>query len=131
MAHLGKRQLHSLQQQLQQREANLRIGIRAIADHRGDEPYAELAGSVPDVADEAVADVIVDLDQALIGRQLIELRDIDAARERIQQHSYGICRDCGQAIDYARLTAYPTAKRCTRCQGLHERTYAEPKHTTL
>jgi DnaK suppressor protein len=131
VADLGKRQLQSLQQLLQRREASLRAEIRAIAGHRGDEPYGELAGTVPDVADEAVADVIVDVDHALMRQHLLELRDVDAARERIHAGSYSICIDCGQAIDYARLTAYPTAKRCVRCQGVHERTYAEGKHPTL
>ena len=36
----------------------------------------------------------------------------------------GICIDCGDAVAYERLAAYPTAKRCLGCQQQRERTYA-------
>ena len=34
--------------------------------------------------------------------------------------AYGKCVDCGDAITYERLDAYPTAKRCITCQSRHE-----------
>ena len=34
------------------------------------------------------------------------------------------CIDCGQPIPFARLEAYPTAKRCLRCQQIREATHA-------
>ena len=49
-----------------------------------------------------------------------ELRDIDAARGRLAQGIYGTCVDCGLGIPYARLRAFPTAKRCLSCQQRHE-----------
>jgi len=52
---------------------------------------------------------------------LTELADIEAAQRRMQNHQYGICMECGCAIDYKRLQAYPTAKRCANCQLLYER----------
>jgi DnaK suppressor protein len=49
-----------------------------------------------------------------------ELGDIDAALERIDAGTYGQCTDCGVIIPPARLSAYPTAKRCIDCQTLAE-----------
>ena len=34
---------------------------------------------------------------------------------------YGECVDCGNAIPYPRLAAYPAAKRCVACQEKAER----------
>jgi DnaK suppressor protein len=129
--HFTKRKMHILTELLQQREANARAEIRELAGHRADEPYRDLAGSVSDTGDEAVADVIVDVDNALIGQQLEQLREIYAARDEMQKGIYGLCLDCGGEIDFERLSACPTAKRCVTCQGMHERTYAEVRHTTL
>ena len=50
----------------------------------------------------------------------MELRDIEAARARMLQGVYGRCLDCGADIPFARLRAYPTAKRCVSCQDVHE-----------
>lgn len=57
---------------------------------------------------------------AINEHETAELGDIDAALERIQVGTYGICTDCGISIPPARLNAYPTAKRCVDCQSLSE-----------
>jgi DnaK suppressor protein len=88
--------------------------------------FIDIDGDV--AGDEAVADTIIDTDNAIIGIHLQNARDLNAALDRIQTGVYGICLDCGDDIAYERLSAYPTAERCIRCQYLHEKTYAsEPK----
>lgn len=57
---------------------------------------------------------------AMNEHETAELSDIDAALERIETGTYGICTDCGVSIPDARLNAYPTAKRCIDCQSLTE-----------
>lgn len=57
---------------------------------------------------------------ALNEHETAELGDIDAALERIRAGTYGICTDCSVSIPPARLSAYPTAKRCIDCQSLSE-----------
>ncbi|MDO9188717.1 MAG: TraR/DksA C4-type zinc finger protein, partial [Sulfurimicrobium sp.] len=37
---------------------------------------------------------------------------------------YGVCGDCGEAIRFERLQAYPTAVRCVNCQQQYEKTHA-------
>ena len=71
------------------------------------------------------------MDAAFIDRHISELRDIEAARGRMQKGAYGICIDCGDAVAYGRLAAYPTAKRCVRCQQQRERAYAHESTQTL
>lgn len=57
---------------------------------------------------------------AMNEHETAELGDIEAALERIQAGTYGQCTDCGVTIPSARLSAYPTAKRCLACQTLAE-----------
>ena len=57
---------------------------------------------------------------AINEHETAELGDIDAALERIQTATYALCTDCGVGIPFARLNAYPTAKRCIVCQTRKE-----------
>ena len=68
-------------------------------------------------------DVTADVDQLDLTRDLGELRDIEAARRRLDDGSYGICLDCGADIAFERLHAEPEAARCIECQRRHEKTY--------
>ena len=51
-------------------------------------------------------------------KQEIEL--IDAALKRLELGSYGVCCDCANAIGFARLEAYPMARRCITCKTAYE-----------
>jgi DnaK suppressor protein len=43
------------------------------------------------------------------------LRNIEAALNRIEDGSYGLCRDCDEPINPKRLEFDPTALRCIDC----------------
>ncbi len=57
---------------------------------------------------------------AMNEHETAELGDIEAALERIDAGTYGICTDCGISIPAARINAYPTASRCINCQSHSE-----------
>ena len=44
-----------------------------------------------------------------------QLAEIDAARTRLADGTYGSCERCGAAIGEGRLEARPTARTCIRC----------------
>ena len=68
---------------------------------------------------------------AQFGRHIHALQDLESAMARMQAGEYGTCADCGAEIGYARLHAYPTAKRCIVCQEKYEREYAQTGHPKL
>jgi PncC family amidohydrolase len=70
-----------------------------------------------DIADERLQN---GLRYAEAERDMAELRDIDAARERLENGEFGRCIDCGTAIPRARLQAMPASARCIACQERHE-----------
>ena len=78
-----------------------------------------------------LADLLTDVTQAEIGRDIDEVRDIEAALQRIAAGTYATCIRCAQPIDRGRLDAYPTAKRCLSCQRLHERSRLPRQGPTL
>ncbi len=77
-----------------------------------------------DEGDRAVSDLIAETGHALMERELEELRDLDDAMKRLREETIAHCSDCGKSIEFARLCAYPTAKRCIDCQRQHERNSA-------
>jgi DnaK suppressor protein len=110
-------------QRLRGRLRALRAKIREALLRSDTETYGELAGRVHDAEEESLADLLTDVNLAEIAREVQEVRDIDVAMRRIADHTYGSCIDCGEAIDPARLQAYPTAKRCLTCEREHELKY--------
>ncbi len=106
---------------LRARLAALRAEIRNALLRSDSEAYSQLAGQVHDIEEEALADLLVDVNLAEITREVAEVRDIDAALGRILTGRYGICIQCGAEIADARLQAYPTAKRCFECQRAYDR----------
>lgn len=124
MKHLTSRQVEELALRLKDRTRALAVQVREELAASDTQHYRDLAGTVTDTADEALARALVDVDTAIIDRHINELRDIEAAHERLKNKTYGICADCSEDVAYERLAAYPTAKRCVGCQQQRERLYA-------
>jgi DnaK suppressor protein len=49
------------------------------------------------------------------------LKLVNDALERLGNGTFGLCLDCGQEIDAARLEAIPYAPVCLSCQAKRER----------
>jgi RNA polymerase-binding transcription factor DksA len=118
---LTSRQTAELRRALEARRAALTEELARDASRAHDEAYAEVAGTAPDIGDQSVADLVADINQAELSRDLGELAQVEAALERIKRGSHGVCLDCGDDIAYARLQAEPAAARCVPCQGRREK----------
>lgn len=124
-------QLQGIKKDLDDRLAKLREEVRLELLDSGEQPYIELAGRVHDIGEASVADLLVDLQFDEIERHLREIRDIDEAYARMASGNFGACIDCTTPIDVDRLKAYPSAKRCHRCQANHERVYAGNSRSSM
>jgi RNA polymerase-binding transcription factor DksA len=130
-SYLTAQQTAELGARLRARFEALREEIRQDLLKSDDDRTAGLADRVRDLEDESLAALIVDLDLADTDRDLEELQDVEAALARLREGAYGSCMRCGEPIPYDRLVAFPTAKRCTTCQVLQERTFAAKGVPTL
>ena len=128
---LTPQQTQELQATIEQRRSALLAELREDVERVRRDRHEDLAGAAPDPGDESVATLIADLDHADVGRDLDELRGLEAARGRLSDGSYGVCLDCGGEIGFERLRANPSAVRCIRCQTIHEKTYAAPSSSSL
>jgi DnaK suppressor protein len=131
MSHLTQQQLNQLKKKLDDRYQILLTEVRAELDTNGKQNLEGLNAGTGDAGDESVADLLADLGASMVDRQVQELREIEAARERMRNGSYGECIKCGSEIPFERLLAYPTALRDVPCQNQYERNYAHEGRPTL
>ncbi|MEO1766170.1 TraR/DksA family transcriptional regulator [Thiobacter aerophilum] len=124
MSVLTKKELQTLEKRLQEEYQRVLEAVRDELERSGQQQYIELAGRVTDTGDESVADMLADLNAAMIDRHVRELRELEAARARLAQGSYGVCVDCGAPVGYERLKANPAAARCFVCQTKRDQLYA-------
>lgn len=131
MTELTARQIRQLEHDLLAQRSNIAAEAHDELTRATQRSYAAVAGEVPDFGDQATASSLADYDNALARRHVEAMREIDDALTRIKAHRFGQCLECGVSIGYARLRAFPTARRCVACQGLHERTFAVGTTPTL
>ena len=69
-----------------------------------------------DMADQASGNNEVHIQLKLKQTDAKILQAIDEALRRIEEGTYGICRDCGEPIASARLNAIPWTRVCISCK---------------
>ncbi len=121
MSALDREKIDHLNGLMNERWASEFAEIRSLLGSIEDEGQrTALVERAAEASDEGLLEMLSALDEPLIQQDLQDVRDIVAARQRIAAGNYGECIDCGEAIAYERLLAYPTAKRCIGCQREHE-----------
>ncbi|HWR77664.1 MAG TPA: TraR/DksA family transcriptional regulator [Thiobacillus sp.] len=132
MAPLNQSQLDQLTKKLNEDNQALLREVRVELENSGDQHRIDLLNSEPgDTGDESMANALADFNVARLDRQIQGMRDIEAAFQRIKDGAYGVCIDCGDDVGFARLQAYPTAKRCIVCQEKREREYVQEGHPKM
>jgi DnaK suppressor protein len=86
-----------------------------LEDETGEESYDNHMGDIATVTFDR------EMDYTLEDSELAKLAAIDAALDRIDQGTYGICRNCRKPIASERLEALPYAELCIDCKRRSER----------
>jgi DnaK suppressor protein len=111
------------ERRLKHRRNELQTEVGATLQRADAERHPQVAGDVHDEGDSALADVVIDVNNAEVARDINEGRAIEAALQRIADGKYGECIDCGNPIPRNRLEVAPEAARCIECQARFERTH--------
>lgn len=84
----------------------------------------DLSTSPDDLADEAdlaSSDMAKGMQTRLGNREILYLKKVSEALERMDEGSYGRCGACDAHIGYGRLQARPTAELCINCKEEQEK----------
>lgn len=123
MPELDTSTLNHLRTRLDERQAELGREVRAVDSEDDDAPSKNPRNQVEDDVEQAEQTFRESVRHAERERDMLELREIAAARERMEAGTYGRCIDCDADIPLARLEAQPWAARCVACQEKHEQRF--------
>ena len=111
----SKKALAGIRAKLEAERQTLQADIATLAVENQAQPDDYGAGN--HIADDASEVFARERNMALRDNSEDLLAQIDAALERIEQGTYGVCARCGQPIDPERLEARPYAAYCITCQA--------------
>jgi len=75
------------------------------------------SGRQGDMADQASGNNEVHIQLKLKQTDAKILQAIEGALRRIEEGTFGVCRECGERIAEARLTAIPWTRACIDCKA--------------
>lgn len=93
------------------------------AQQKGDSTIEELTDSnevFADPADRATAESDRSFTLRIRDRERRLIRKIQAAIQRIDDGTFGICEECGEEIGVPRLKARPVTRLCINCKSKQE-----------
>lgn len=103
---------------LAEREAAVRAELEGLTETPADFgtiQFGKRAGDATNVAAEQLSRV------SAHEQLLVLLADIERARAKLADGTYGRCDECGGPIGDARLEALPWASECVQCRSGHDR----------
>ncbi len=92
------------------RVQNLQSGMREVSQ----EPQ-------PEIVEKGQQQEFIESYEPIDEQELAEVREIDAAINRIADGTYGICENCGSQIPAKRLYALPWTRLCLDCSEERDR----------
>ncbi len=112
---MSPEQIAALATSLQQSRRHVIAAIRQHL-HQSDQPEERALANRFGEDDRAAAELVGELGIAQLHHESEELKDLDAALQRIADGSYGTCIQCGEPIPFERMSAQPVAAACLACQ---------------
>lgn len=107
---------------LQAEQASLQAELISLRSLAGiDETRSEHAGMGNHMADDATDMFEQEKNLSLEQNTAQLLSQVEAARRRIDEGTYGLCETCGRPIDPARLETLAYATRCVTCKTRQEK----------
>jgi len=114
--------IDALKQKLLQKRRDLQANIASLEDEARDSGEAEVRDTTDDAtAAQGTSESLQE--DAIESETLIQVED---ALQRIEDGTYGKCRDCGRPIEPARLEAVPWAAYCLEDQAKRDQAARVP-----
>jgi DnaK suppressor protein len=104
----------------QEQATHLKAKMAELSALRRDKDALQVANAA-DPFDQIQASTERDLLVGLLNRDAQLREDLRRAFDLMENGTYGLCEDCGDAISPARLKAIPWAHCCVRCQEVRDR----------
>ncbi|MGM0576899.1 MAG: TraR/DksA family transcriptional regulator [Myxococcota bacterium] len=115
--HLTDEQLRDLRERLMATRRQMLDELRTLAEERD---VTRSSHEVGDDEDAASEQTLLELQYLMSHHDQQLLEEVEAALERMDEGTYGVCEESGELIPYRRLKAVPTARYTVDVQQRHE-----------
>ncbi len=105
----------------QNRLTEVRDAASRLSTAANEASQGELSTADQHPAEQATETLERELDQGVLQRMESELAAVDAAIQRLDAGTYGVCEVCGKEIAEGRLEAKPAARYCLDDQAKAEK----------
>jgi RNA polymerase-binding protein DksA len=109
-----KQEIEEIRAALLRQKAELRKRVTTIHEHARNPLEQDSAEQAAQLGNVAVV-------SALENEAVEEIADIEAALQRLDTGTYGICVSCGEPVGEGRLKVRPAATQCLDCAELDRR----------
>ena len=107
---LLRSRLDNEQKRLTEELKQLKASVRPAEERREGSPFGKRE-------EEATETLELETRLALEKRIRNQLAEVEHALDKFEEGTYGLCDNCGQPIDPARLEALPQANLCMNCKA--------------
>lgn len=114
-------QLNQYQRVLLTSLENLRRSMTEILMHSNHSSHNITAQRLEKLSVDDLLELASKIEIPSITHKISEMKSIDAALNNIQIGMYGLCADCEEEIETARLDVDPTTQRCLTCQNRYKK----------
>ncbi len=125
MNSIKKTEIQAFKERLLALRARLRGDMSQMADatlkKRRTEGNGDLSSMPIHMADIGSDNFEQEFTLSLMESEEATLANIEAALERVEDGTYGLCEECGVKIPKKRLEAIPYATMCVKCASQSER----------
>jgi DnaK suppressor protein len=101
-------------------QARLQGDTTKMEDNALNKDHSKITSMPTDMAELGTGNFDQELTLSMLGSEEDVLKEIEAAIVRIDDGSYGWCKECGKRIPKNRLDAIPYAAECVRCASKQE-----------
>jgi len=108
---LLRSRLESEQKRLSEELEQLKSSVRPAEERREGSPFGKRE-------EEATESFELERRLTMEKRLIDQLAGVEHALQKFKDGTYGLCDNCGEPIDPARLEALPQASLCLRCKEL-------------
>lgn len=108
---LLRARLESERKRLKEELEQLKTTVRPADERREGSPFGKRE-------EEATESFELEKRLTLEKRIKEQLAEVEHALQKFEKGTYGLCDNCGQPIDPARLEALPQASLCLKCKAL-------------
>jgi RNA polymerase-binding protein DksA len=118
---MTERERNRFRRKLLAERERIEASMKAMGEEVLYQPTGTQASDEADFAEAGTDSFDRDVVLTIVGDESAALREIDAALDRIEKGTYGICEGSGKPIPKKRLEVFPWARYCVEYQAELER----------